>query len=41
MAVTQTRDLAPLEMDVPCPVINQDEIVSCAVHLYETQHVPV
>jgi len=26
-------------MDIACPVIDQDEIVSCAVHFGETQHV--
>ena len=25
-------------MDIPDPVIDQDEIVSCAVHFGETQH---
>jgi hypothetical protein len=25
-------------MDIPCPVVDQDEIVSCAVHFGETQH---
>src|SRR5438876_3052816 len=25
-------------MDVPCPVIEQDEVVSSAIHFCETQH---
>ena len=25
-------------MDIACPVVDQDEIVSCAVHFGETQH---
>ena len=25
-------------MDVPCPVIEQDEVVSRTIHLCETQH---
>jgi len=25
-------------MDIPCPVVDQDEIVSCAVHFGEVQH---
>src|SRR5438128_5355774 len=32
------RDLAAIKINVPCPVIDQDEIVSRAIHFCETQH---
>jgi len=38
VAITQMRNLAAIQMNVPCPVIDQDEIVSCAAHFRETQH---
>ena len=38
MAITKARDLAAIEMDVPFPVIEQDKIVSSAIHLCEPQH---
>jgi hypothetical protein len=38
MAIAQMLNLAAIQMDVPCPVIDQDEIVSRAVHFRETQH---
>jgi len=25
-------------MDIPCPVVDQDEIIACAIHFGETQH---
>src|SRR5207237_429163 len=31
-------NLAAIQMDVPCPVVDQDKIISRAVHFRETQH---
>jgi transcription elongation factor Elf1 len=38
MTITKARNLSAIQMDAPCPVIDQDEIVSCAVHFGEVQH---
>jgi len=38
MAIAQMRNLGAIQMNVPCPVIDQDEIVSRAVHFREAQH---
>jgi hypothetical protein len=35
MTITKPRNLRAIQMDVPCSVIDQDEIVSCAVHFGE------
>jgi len=38
VAIAEARNLAAIQTNVPCPVIDEDEIVSRAVHLRETQH---
>src|SRR5207253_10463772 len=38
VAIAQARNLAAKQMNVPRPVIDQDEIVSSTIHFGETQH---
>jgi hypothetical protein len=38
VTIAKTRNLAAIQVDLPCPVIDQDKIVSRAVHFRETQH---
>jgi hypothetical protein len=38
MTIAKTRNLAAIQIDVPCPVIDQDKIVASAVHFREAHH---
>ena len=39
MTIAKTRNLATIQIDVPCPVIDQDKIVARAIHFREAHHV--
>ena len=41
MPITNPRNLFRIEVNLTCAVIEHDKIVARAVHLRETQHVPI
>jgi hypothetical protein len=38
VAIAKTRNLAAIQMNLPSPVVDQNKIVSRAIHFRETQH---